>query len=36
MFLTMSMCAEDFSVTSDLGFGDDFRVSRDSVFVNDI
>ena len=36
MILTMSMCDEDFSVTLDLGFGDDFRVSRDSVFVNDL
>ena len=36
MILTMSMCDEDFSVTLDLCFGDDFKVSRDSVFVNDL
>ena len=27
---------EYFRVTLDLGFGDDFGVSRDSVFVNDL
>ena len=30
------MGAEDFSVTLDLGSGDDYRVSRDAVFVNDL
>ena len=30
------MGIEDFSVTLDLGFGDDFGVSRDSVFINDL
>ena len=30
------MGPEDLSVTLDLGSGDDFGVSRDSVFVNDL
>ena len=36
MSLTSSIGAEDFSVTVDLGSGDDFWVSRDSVFVSDL
>ena len=30
------MGAKDFSVTLDLGFGDDYGVFRDAVFVNDL
>ena len=36
MILTKSIGAEDFSVTVDLGSGDDFWVSRDAVFVFDL
>ena len=35
MIVTSSRGAENFSVTLDLGFRDDFGVSRDSVFIND-
>ena len=35
MILTSSMGAVDFSVTLDLGSGDDFWCSGDLVFVND-
>ena len=34
MILTSSTGVEDFSVTVDLGFGDDSWVLSDSVFVN--
>ena len=30
------MGTADLSLTVDLGLGDDFRVSSDSVFVNDL
>ena len=30
------MGAEDFSVTPDMGFGDDYGVSRDAVWINDL
>ena len=34
--MTSSMGTEDFNVTLDLGYGDDYGVSRDVVFVNDL
>ena len=36
MILTKSRGAADLRVTVDLGSGDDFWVSRDSVFVFDL
>ena len=36
MILASSMGIADLNVTVDLGLGDDFWVSSDSVFVNDL
>ena len=36
VILTQSMGAKDFSVSLELGSGDDFWIGLDSVFVNDL